>query len=229
MIVINLLLIIDTMIISLGSDCVVKKRLEEFVYNDKQVSHIFDWVLSDLNAVCHILEQYMNFNQYFSIDKLSIITKTIENKYAIKHNDCYFISLHDASCDISENEAKALIVDKYNRRLQRFVDAILNPENEITFIGLYDKYNPIQNGNMKIHDNDVMRFFKIINKLCPMNTHKLILYTDDDNNLKESIKYKNRIQILNSKKYINMKDYVSDWYRFFLNWNDMFFDSKLLK
>ena len=62
-----------------------------------------------------------------------------------------------------------------------------------------------------------------------MNTHKLILYTDDDNNLKESIKYKNRIQILNSKKYINMKDYVSDWYRFFLNWNDMFFDSKLLK
>ena len=26
-----------------------------------------------------------------------------------------------------------------------------------------------------------------------------------------------------------MKDYVSDWYRFFLNWNDMFFDAGLIK
>lgn len=217
------------MIVSIGSDCVVKKRLEEFVYDDKQISNIFDWVLSDLNAVCHIIEQYINFNQFFTVEKLSIITKTIENKYAVKHNDCYFISLHDASCELSEIEAKNLIVEKYNRRLQRFVDVIKDPNNEITFLGLYDKYNPIQNGNMKIHDNDIMRFFKIINKLCPMNTHKLIIFTDDDTCLSDSKRFKNRITIVNSKKFINMKDYVSDWYRFFLNWNDMFLEAKLIK
>lgn len=212
------------MYISIGSDCAAKKRMEEFVFKDKPISHIFDWVLSDLNAVCYILEQSFEDDDFFNIEKLSILTKTIDNKYAIKHNDCYFISLHDASCDIPEKEAKKIVCEKYTRRLKRFIEHIKNPQNELTFIGLFDNHNPIQNGNMKIHDKDILRFFKVINRLSPLNTHKLVIITDNTTNLQGSEHYKNRISIINSKNYIIMKEYVADWYRFFLNWKQIFED-----
>lgn len=211
------------MLVSLGSDCVVKKRLEEFLFKEeKQISHLFDWVLSDFNAVCYILERILeNDFDFFNTNKLSIITKTIENKYAVKHDDCYFISLHDASCELSENEAKKIVCEKFNRRFKRFFDYIKDPKNEITFIGLYDKYNPIQNGNMKIHDKDILRFFNNLNKINPFNTHKLIIITDNDENLNQSKVFTNKVKIIDSKKFINMKEYVQDWYRFFLDWKNI--------
>lgn len=210
------------MYVSLGSDCAVKKRLEEIIYDEKQISHIFDWVLSDFNAVCYILERCIeNDTDLFNVDKLTVITKTIENKYAVQHNDCYFISLHDASCEHSEEEAKKIVRDKYNRRLQRFLDFIRDPKSDLTFIGLYDKYNPIQNGNMKIHDKDITRFFRALNKLAPYNTHKLVIITDNETNLSQSKQFTNRIKIIDSKQFINMKEYVTDWYRFFLDWRAM--------
>jgi len=219
------------MIISLGSDCVVKKRLEEIIWNNNtQISNIFDWVLSDLNAICHILESfhYNPSSPFFIPDKLSIITKTIENKYAVKHNDCYFISLHDASCDLSYSDAKLLICDKYNRRLKRFIDLISDVQNQISFVALYDKYNPIQNGVMKIDDTIIFRFFTILSKFNPLNTHKILLLTDDTSNLINSFKYIHRITIINVKQYIILNDFVSDWYRFFLDWNKMFSDLHLI-
>lgn len=211
------------MYVSLGSDCAVKKRLEEIIYDEKQISHIFDWVLSDFNAVCHILERSIdNETDLFNVDKLTVITKTIENKYAVQHNDCYFISLHDAPCELSEEEAKKIVCEKYNRRLKRFIDVLKDPKSDLTFIGLYDKYNPIQNGNMKIHDKDINRFFRAVNKLAPYNTHKLVIITDNETNLTQSKQFTNRIKIIDSKQFINMKDYVTDWYRFFLDWKKMF-------
>jgi hypothetical protein len=211
------------MYVSLGSDCAVKKRLDELFYHEKQVSQIFDWVLSDFNAVCYILERCVEHEpDIFNVDKLTVITKTIEDKYAVQHNDCYFISLHDASCDLSEDDAKKLVSDMYNRRLKRFLEYIRDPKNDLVFVGLYDKYNPIQNGNMKIHDKDVTRFFKAVNKLCPYNTHKLVIITDNDSHLSFSKSFTNRISVIDSRQFINMKDYVSDWYRFFLDWKAMF-------
>lgn len=217
------------MYISLGSDCASKKRMDEYIFKEnKQITHAFDWVLSDFNAICYLLEQGIEDKDMFNTNKLSIITKTYDNKYAIKHNDCYFISLHDASCDLSEEDALKLVCEKYNRRLVRFLEYIKNPEHDIVFVGLYDNYNPIQNGNMKIHDKDVLRFYKILNQIAPFNTHKLVLITSDTKNLQNSIKYSKRVQVLDSKNFINMKDYIADWYRFFLDWQEIF-DSIIFK
>lgn len=215
------------MYISLGSDCASKKRMEEYLFKEnKQITHIFDWILSDFNAVCYILEQGLYDNDMFNVNKLSIITKTYDNKYAIKHNDCYFISLHDASCDLKEEDALKLVNEKYNRRLARFFEYIKNPENDIVFIGLYDNHNPIQNGNMKIHDKDVQRFYKILNQIAPFNTHKLVLITNETKNLQSSTKYNKRIQVIDSKNFINMKEYIADWYRFFIDWQLLFSEIK---
>ena len=203
------------MFVSLGSDCVVKKRLEEYCYGTKQVSHMFDWVLSDLNAVCYMLK---------NIDKIvesqfEIVTKTVEGYYVIRHKLCYFVSLHDAEVTLGEDVAICEVVQKYSRRIDRLIDCIKN--DRITFIGIFDSYNPIHEGNRSLQVEDVLNFFRTINDINPLNDHSLCLLTDTPNGINILNDYK-RVTIVDIKEYLDINKETKDWYRFFLDWNGLF-------
>lgn len=204
------------MYISLGSDCCIKKRMEEFILKEKEISHMFDWVLSDFKAVIKVLKSDTSI---MNEENFSILTKTIDEKYAIQNKNCYFISLHDAPITVSEEEGIRMVSEKYKRRMERFIEYIKCPDNEITFVGIYDDHNPIQNGNMTITDEDIHEFFEQLHRICPLHNHKLTLVLKDISKLKECMKYKNKVTIIDSEKFINMDIYTRDWYRFFLDWN----------
>mgnify|MGYP000135567336 CR=1 FL=1 len=204
------------MYVSLGSDCVVKKRLEEYCYGSKQVSHMFDWVLSDLNAVCYMLK---------NVDKISeeyfeIVTKTVEGYYVVRHKLCYFVSLHDAEVASGEDVAIFDVVQKYSRRIKRLIDCI-KKQDSITFIGNFDDYNPIHEGNCNLSVEDLMNFFRTINEINPLNNHSLCILTNKPNGI-VSLNEFQRVTIINTREYLDINKETKDWYRFFLDWESLF-------
>ena len=203
------------MYISIGSDCVIKKRLEEFYYGTKQVSHMFDWVLSDMNAVSYLLRN----SECIKDENFEIITKTVEGYYVVKHKYCYFVSLHDADVRWGEDSAIYEVVQKYSRRINRLKECIKN--DIITFIGIYDDYNPIHEGNMKPSVEDVMDFFRTLNDINPLNSHSLVLLTNNTNELKD-LNDSHRVHIVNTDDYLDTQKETKDWYRFFLDWKGIF-------
>tara|TARA_B100001996_G_scaffold381171_1_gene370063 strand:- start:862 stop:1509 length:648 start_codon:yes stop_codon:yes gene_type:complete len=206
------------LIVSVGSDCATKKRVEEHHYKKSTVSHMFDWVLSDFDSVSQIFENsIINFDT-FSSENFQIMTKTQENKYAISHKFLNFVSLHDASIELSENDAIKVVSDKYKRRLKRFIELIKN-NDEIFFIGTFDNYNPIQYGNMEITNKSIERFFRMIHTFNPLNNHKLIIISNNTSNISIT---NPRLLVINSNDYITMKSFEIDWYRFFLDWDEIF-------
>lgn len=207
------------MIISLGSDCVAKKRLEEFYYKEKTQSNLFDWVLSDLETVCQVLEDYILKKDIFTPKNFEILTKTIDEKYAIAHKHMNFISLHDAPVTLSEKEAIQTVCDKYTRRLSRFIDEIINSERQLCFMGVYDESNPIQKGVMKVDDVTILRFFRMLHTINPLNSHKLVLIVDSNTVLSTK---SDRVIVIDSDNYINMSSYEKDWYRFYFDWDSIF-------
>ena len=201
------------MYVSLGSDCVIKKRLEEYCIGPNQISHIFDWVLSDLTAVCFMLKNPDTISE----DKFDIITRTNEGFYVIKHKECYFVSLHDAPVTLSEYDAKMLVVDKYKRRLKRMTDLI--QKCTIEFITINDRFNPIYDGKKSIDTDDICKFFGVINEINPFNEHQITVITDSPENI-EIIS--SRVKVIDSKEFLDLETMTTDWYRFFLNWEEIF-------
>ena len=212
------LLTFTMLIVSVGSDCATKKRLEEHHYKTSTISHLFDWILSDFDSVSQIFENsIINFDT-FSSNNFQVMTKTQDTHYAISHKFLNFISLHDASTELTETNALKLVSEKYKRRLERFISLIKTNE-QIYFIGTFDKYNPIQQGKMEITDKSIERFFRMIHTISPLNNHKLIILT---NNLSQITISNTRLLIINTDDYISMDSFEIDWYRFFLDWDNMF-------
>ena len=200
------------MYISLGSDCVIKKRMEEYYYHEKQMSQMFDWVLSDILAVSYILKNPEKISEEY----FEIITKTIEGFYVIKHKLCYFISLHDAPISLTEYEAKKSVVAKYKRRLKRLIDLICT--RDLNFIVNYDRFNPIYEGKYMIETKDVIEFFKVLNGINPLHCHTLCIITDSPEKLSLNT---NRIRVIDSKEFLDVETMTNDWYRFFFDWENI--------
>ena len=206
----------DCKIVSLGSDCVAKRRLEEHIFKEKLQSELFDWVLSDLYTVCQIMENYIIKRPIFLPEKFQILTKTVDDKFAVSHTEFNFVSLHDAPIELGDVKAIHDVSSKYQRRLDRFINEILMSKEKVIFIGVYDKSNPIQYGNMVVDNTLIERFFRMIHTINPLNNHELFLVLDSASNVTLDSP---RLRIIKSEEYINMIDYEKDWYRFYFNWD----------
>ena len=201
------------MYISIGSDCVTKTRIEELKYDGKkQESNLFDWVLSDLDTVNYILKQGPN-SSIFDITNWEILTKTIDDKWAIKNKSCYFISLHDTSSNLTHNEAFHIVSDKYKRRLLRFFDRV-TLEEELHFIGVFDKSNPIHTGNNILSSTSIAEFQQIIANLRTTKLPAKSTFVIDD--LSQIQYIPDNANIIDSNTH-----YLKDWFRFFLDWKNM--------
>lgn len=202
------------MYISIGSDCVTKTRIEEMKYNkEKQESNLFDWVLSDLESVNYILKSGVK-GDTFNIKNWEVLTKTIDDKWAVKNKYCYFISLHDASSSLTYNEAFHIVSDKFIRRLQRFYEKIVTEEN-IHFIGVFDKSNPIHTGKNTITTDTLTEFINIVKQYRASKPFTVTVIVEDTCNIDAGV-LPNYVKVIDSNAH-----YVKDWYRFFLNWNDI--------
>ena len=201
------------MYISLGSDCVTKKRIEEIKFDgEKQKSNIFDWVLIDLKAINFILKHGIHV---FNTDNWYVVCKrTQDDKYIIRNKLCYFVSLHDADSNLSEEEAILKISEMYVRRFNRLIE-ILRSDEEIQFVGTYDKLNPIQEGDMVITILDIENFIKNINMYRENNFNILLILSDYSHLILPNALPLN-VKIINSNEYI-----LKDWYRFHFDWNQI--------
>lgn len=211
------------MILSLGSDCCMRTRLNEFIYKEnKQISQAFDWVISDIFSIINALEYYENDINVFSNKFLKIECKTQENMYCVSNKFINFISLHDANGNLDEEAAKLHIEQKYTRRLQRFIDVIKN-NNHIAFIGVFDEENCVQKGQMNLDDNIIKKFVSCINKINPINNFKYIFITNNTSSISNNA----NINIIDSNKYIIDNKINNDWYRYYYDWDRIFNDLSL--
>ena len=210
------------MYISLGSDCCMRKRIDEFL-NPNQASNCFDWVITDLDSITTIIESTINDCNIFNLSNWQIKCETNENKYCIEHKFCNFVSLHDVNSNVNEAEAYLHVQDKYTRRLNRLIETIRN--EKITFIGMYDKENELQTGNMMINKAQVVRFWRVINEINPLNDHNLIIIHDNN----EFEMNTGRVKTLYSKKYKTEFTCNKDWYRYYYDWAEIFKSLKLIE
>lgn len=155
------------MLISLGSACKVRQAIQEHLNVDTLESNMFDWVISNFATVLYFIQH---------IDKPIIDSDFYDTNLSyhknrlVNHTKLRFNTIHD--CDpyqIYETELP-LLVKKYNRRLIRLKNHILN-EQQIDFIHLVDCEDNHNLSDTKLYipsSEEVTSFFEGIRKINPM-------------------------------------------------------------
>ena len=204
--------------ISLGSSCSVAYQLQK--NNKRNCAYPFDWVRTNkLDDITNVIEN--NFNEYIESckkinesysypisnnndfptisnnnNKVSIIMK---NKYNIKF-------YHDFDSDIIEDK----VIQKYNRRINRFMDII---KSNKTLYFIRDELN-IKNINIK----SIEKFIDIIHNINSNIKFKLIIILHNINNKKhELLEYNNKNVYI-----INDNNEFGDWIRPNVDWLNIF-------
>lgn len=196
--------------ISIGSDCSTAYQLNK--YGLRTAAYPFDHVrIKKLSTICDIINKqfagYVDFEvkskkncyQYTS-DIITDIKST--NKTIILKNEYGVIFPHDCS----HTEQIPSIIEKYRRRIDRFMSLA---HKDIIFIW----YEPI-----KIKMTDIDSFISIINRINPKLVWILVIICRDI----PMNSYKNVKFIIDDKEYI-------DWTRSNLDWSNIFFEANKFK
>ena len=113
--------------ISLGYFCSVALELERFGLRD--ASYPFDWIISDIKSVFECIEN--NFESILDINLLSQSQNEHKNYKNIKYGFYFF---HDFDKYIPLSSQLDVVKKKYNRRIERFYNAIKEPTLFIRYI-----------------------------------------------------------------------------------------------
>jgi hypothetical protein len=164
------------MLISLGGSCKVREAIQRNLNQNSLETNMFDWVISNFDSVLYFLR--------------NIDTPIVENDFYDTGNTCLhhkiifhktlrFDSIHDIDSNhIYENELP-FFLEKYNRRLNRLKDNILN-NKKINFIHLVDIFDNFRVPNQQIYIpstyqiQEFHNYVKKINPDCICNLHILI-------------------------------------------------------
>jgi hypothetical protein len=200
------------MLVSIGHSCAIRHNIEIF-NNSKSETNIFDWVLVNIEAVCIILKYYNNYDKIFNFDNI-IKTGNHDNKSKLiiknfpeiinLNEKPYFISLHDVEIKYTDNDIY-LFIEKYKRRLNRFINNICSSKEKLYFI-----YYGLISTEIK---NEFIKIIKNININC--NFAFCSLY---DNN--EEIIHDNFISI-NTNNYL-LTEKKSSWKKDYYDWKKIF-------
>jgi len=199
--------------ISLGCDCCVKTRINEYFYKDKKVeSQFFDWILSDFHTVLTVLKSILNNTKVIENENFIFSgNATDTGNHIINLKNMYFTSIHDIKSKMDIPSGKQQIHDKYVRRFNRLKTILENESGYVYFICNIDNENPIQFGNMNITINDLETFKYLVEQINDKLLFKLFVITP---NLTEE-EY-DKIIIINPTK--TTKDHPKDWYRWYYDW-----------
>ena len=189
--------------ISIGDSCNVKHQIDKNI--KKEETLFFDWLMSDMNSVNLILENYNKIDDIINLNKLKIETK---NRSKAK---IYFtalprmISIHDVKIKYDKKDLIEFI-NKYKRRFYRIIDYIKNYDGKLIFL----KYKHIDLQQKKEFINNIIK----INPNCKFN---LIVLFKNESTL-ENDKYFTNINLNN---YL-IKNKKKDWETNQYNWKIIF-------
>jgi hypothetical protein len=154
------------MIISLGSACKVREAIQRHMNLPSLETNIFDWVISNFDGILYFIR---NIDTPLNKDDFYDTGQKCLSHRIVNHVNIRFDTLHDVIFDnIYESEVQKL-VNKYNRRLKRLKNKILNNKT-IHFIHLADCiYNHrIPSKNIYVPTiKEVLNFNKLINQINP--------------------------------------------------------------
>jgi len=160
----------NSIIYSFGSSCKVRSSIQRYLKNDTQESGFFDWIFSNLSTVIYYIT---NIDIPIKIDDFYNTNEICSEHIIIKHNKIFFESLHDINKNNSYELEIIEFINKYNRRLFRLKNLILN-NKKIDFIHLFF----ISDNNIFIPSiKDIEDFFIGIYKInpdCNFNLHLLV-------------------------------------------------------
>jgi hypothetical protein len=192
--------------ISIGDACSVKYQIDKYLC--KKETLIFDRVITDMNSVIKILNNYdkidtiINFDNIIKhpynpvkADKSRITIKCLTN----------FQSIHDISIDMLETEVLEFI-KTYKRRLERVIDYI-NGNRKIFFVRV---------GNIK--NKEQIEFINAIKKINPNCDFSLVGLNNNADFIDKNIIN------MNLNKYIIKEIDESDWSKSYYDWKTIFND-----
>ena len=200
------------MFISIGYKCDVKYNIDKFI--GKKPTFFFDWLMTDMPSVNTILGPN-------NIDSILNFENIIQNPKNPRHANnsvmnikslSFCQSLHDVPFKYIKSDINNFI-EKYKRRYNRIIDAILNNKSVIYFI---------RRGKIKINEKeDFIKNIKNINSKC---NFKLV----------ELLEQKNKNDYFKSEKYfisINLDNYRikprrTSWTSTEWDWDKIFNDIK---
>lgn len=155
--------------ISLGYFCSVASDLEKLGLRTK--SFPFDWVISDFEGVITNIQNH--FSNYLDYDFLSQNTKNHAIYKNIKYNIAFY---HDFDKYTSLKKQLPQVIEKYNRRIERFYKSIVTPTLFIRYISDEEAINGVSKELLYIEEN----YDHIIGLLKSFNQHNDILFIAND-------------------------------------------------
>lgn len=192
--------------ISIGDACSVKYQIDKHVC--KKETLIFDRVITDMNTVIKILNNYNNIDDIINVN--SIIkhpynpVKADKSRIMIK-GLTGFVSIHDISVDMLETEVHEFI-ETYKRRLMRVIDYIMRDE-KLFFV----RFGEIKN-------NEQIEFINAIKKINPNCDFSLVGLNNNEDLLDKNI------MNMNLDKYRIKEIDESDWSKSYYDWKPIFND-----
>jgi len=161
-------------VISLGSACQVKANIDKFF--SKQVTHFFDWLITDFKTVLYVLYNINHPEYYLSEQK---ITDEDIFKYGkswhplfhkIENRELKMISIHDFPSETHYSNSINEFINKYNRRIERLKNIIHSNENVHMIHCIDHQFTE----NYIMNNSDINDFFEFLHRINPNN--KCILH-----------------------------------------------------
>jgi hypothetical protein len=192
--------------ISIGDGCNVKYQIDTHI--SVKETMIFDRVLTDMNTVIKILNEYefieeiLNFN---NIIKHPFDPVKTEKSRIIVKGLSRFVSIHDISIDMFEEEVFEFI-ERYKRRLMRIIYHIIG-DKKIFFVRFGD-----------IERNEQSEFINTIKKINPNCDFSLVCLNDGADLIG------NHLININLNKYLIKEKDKNDWTASYYDWKTIFND-----
>lgn len=123
--------------ISLGNSCKVRESIDRNNGNS-QSTLIFDWVISNFDAVVKIFEKISEYKENEIFNNLCFYNEGVnvnnQTHYCASHNKILFKSIHDLTTQKTYDEQVDELVDKYRRRSHRLRQIIQTETETLHFI-----------------------------------------------------------------------------------------------
>ena len=164
------------MLFPLGTSCKVRESIQRYLNVDSLKTNIFDWVFTNFESILYFIE---NIDTPFKEEDFYDANEICLDSRKVNHKFIRFDTLHDFSIYNSYEDGMELFLNKYNRRLKRLKETIMN-NTTIDFIHLVDvNYNHRTPDEQLYIPNveQIHKFFELIQKInnnCDFNLHILL-------------------------------------------------------
>ncbi len=204
----------SSIFIPIGNSCSIAYQLQK--HGLRKTAYPFDWLkIKRLKTITYIIDNMFNgFTDFTELDRTTkyplikddILDETEKNGTIKAINGYNIVSCHDFSSLIPFEEQNDEIKKKYQRRINRFYDVLLNGKQKIIFV---------RDETCKITKDEIMDFMVCIRKINPKLDFKIRIICRKDT-CDFEIKPNEILEIIH-----DTKEY-GDWKRPNVEWLNVF-------